>query len=60
MKYFFLDQLIYPGKTTQTDCFRIGNIGRLFENDMAILSDCIKAVCREMNIELPLKSNNQQ
>ncbi|CAF3277041.1 unnamed protein product [Rotaria socialis] len=53
-------QLIYPGKTTETDCFRIGNIGRLFENDMATLAECIKEVCEEMNIELPLKNNTKQ
>lgn len=55
--FFFLsDQLIYPGKTTVTDCFRIGNIGRLFEHDMQHLAQCIEQVCREMNIDLPLKS----
>ncbi|CAF5119347.1 unnamed protein product, partial [Rotaria socialis] len=48
------------GKTTETDCFRIGNIGRLFENDMATLAECIKEVCEEMNIELPLKNNTKQ
>ncbi|CAF4011172.1 unnamed protein product [Rotaria magnacalcarata] len=53
-------QLIYPGKTTETDCFRIGNIGRLFENDMATLAECIKEVCEEMNIELPLTNNTKQ
>ena len=53
---FFPDQLIYPGKTTVTDCFRIGNIGRLFENDMKTLADSIEKVCKEMNIDLPLKN----
>lgn len=52
-----LDQLIYPGKTTVTDCFRIGNIGRLFESDMQYLAHCIEQVCREMNIDLPLKAH---
>lgn len=59
-KIFILDQLIYPGKTTVTDCFRIGNIGRLFENDMKILADSIQQVCKEMNIDLPLKNVIQQ
>ncbi|CAF1066783.1 unnamed protein product [Didymodactylos carnosus] len=49
-------QLIYPGKTTVTDCFRIGNIGRLYSTDMEILAKCIKDVCVEMNIDLPLKN----
>ncbi len=53
---FYLDQLIYPGKTTVVDCFRIGNIGRLFENDMKHLAECIEKVCNEMNINLPLKN----
>ena len=53
----FSDQLIYPGKTTVTDCFRIGNIGRLFEGDMQYLAQCIEEVCREMNIDLPLKTH---
>jgi 2-aminoethylphosphonate-pyruvate transaminase len=25
---------IYPGKVTQADCFRIGNIGQLYPDDM--------------------------
>ncbi|CAF0832049.1 unnamed protein product [Adineta steineri] len=54
------NQLIYPGKTTKTDCFRIGNIGRLFQTDMEKLAECIKQVCNDMNIELPLKNNNNQ
>ena len=59
-KIFRLDQLIYPGKTTVTDCFRIGNIGRLFKTDMEKLAECIKQVCNDMSIELPLKNNNKQ
>ncbi|CAF0747507.1 unnamed protein product [Adineta ricciae] len=54
------DQLIYPGKTTVTDCFRIGNIGRLFVKDMEILAESIKDVCQEMGINLPLKNDNNQ
>jgi 2-aminoethylphosphonate-pyruvate transaminase len=26
--------VIYPGKLTEADCFRIGSIGRLFEADV--------------------------
>ena len=44
------DCVIYPGKLTQADTFRIGNIGHLFENDMYYLVDSIKAVLNEMNI----------
>ena len=28
---------IYPGKVTQSDCFRIGNIGQLYPADMHAL-----------------------
>ena len=47
-------QVIYPGKVTKADCFRIGNIGHLFPSDMEHLLVCIKEVCSEMNIKLPL------
>ena len=26
--------MIYPGKLTKADCFRLGNIGRLFPTDI--------------------------
>ena len=29
--------IIYPGKTTNIESFRIGNIGQLFENDILYL-----------------------
>lgn len=36
--------IIYPGKLTHTDCFRIGNIGHLFQNDIeSLLQDIPKA-----------------
>jgi 2-aminoethylphosphonate-pyruvate transaminase len=46
--------VIYPGKLTQADCFRIGNIGRLFEKDMTALLDAIRSVLGELNIPVPL------
>ena len=48
-------QVIYPGKVTKADCFRIGNIGHLFPSDMHHLLTCIKEVCAEMNVKLPLE-----
>ena len=45
--------VIYPGKVTSADCFRIGNIGRLFESDVLTLLAAIGTTLREMNIELP-------
>jgi 2-aminoethylphosphonate-pyruvate transaminase len=46
--------VIYPGKVSNIDCFRIGNIGRLFECDMLALLAAIQATLGEMDIELPL------
>jgi 2-aminoethylphosphonate-pyruvate transaminase len=44
--------LIYPGKLTQADCFRLGNIGRLFPGDIDALLAAIPHVLREMGVEL--------
>lgn len=43
--------VIYPGKVGDADCFRIGNIGRLFEQDMNMLLSAIKDVKNEMGFE---------
>ena len=45
--------VIYPGKMSNIDCFRIGNIGRLFERDILALLAAIRATLSEMEIELP-------
>ena len=45
--------VIYPGKVSSIDCFRIGNIGRLFESDILALLAALRATLREMDIELP-------
>ena len=42
--------IIYPGKLTQVNTFRIGNIGRLFPQDMEQLVSAIQAVLAEMGI----------
>ena len=42
--------VIYPGKLTELDCFRIGNIGRLDESHMRALLDAIKEVALEMGL----------
>ncbi|KAL4238713.1 hypothetical protein ACF0H5_003420 [Mactra antiquata] len=55
MKLNERDQVIYPGKVLNADCFRIGNIGYLFPQDIRYLLQCIKDVCKEMNMTLPLK-----
>ena len=41
---------IYPGKVSNADCFRIGHIGHLFEEDMRALLAAIEAVVGEMGI----------
>jgi 2-aminoethylphosphonate-pyruvate transaminase len=43
-------QVIYPGKLTGTDCFRIGNIGRIFPEDMRALCAAVEEAMREMGI----------
>jgi len=44
--------VIYPGKVSNADCFRIGTIGRLFESDMKALLAAIRDTLAEMNIGL--------
>jgi 2-aminoethylphosphonate-pyruvate transaminase len=46
--------VIYPGKVTDADCFRIGNIGRLFPEDMKSLLDATREVLEEMNVAIPI------
>ncbi len=46
------DIVIYPGKVSNADCFRIGNIGRIFKADMLNLLNAIKATIDELNISL--------
>ena len=50
-----MSMVIYPGKVTEADSFRIGNIGDLKPEDMTDLLVCIKKVCEEMGMSLPLK-----
>jgi len=44
--------VIYPGKLSKVDCFRIGNIGQLFPNDIELLVDAIEDTLDELNIVL--------
>jgi 2-aminoethylphosphonate-pyruvate transaminase len=44
--------LLYPGKISQADTFRIGNIGRLFENDMRSVVYAIGEALNEMGVVL--------
>lgn len=44
--------VIYPGKVSSADCFRIGSIGRIFENDVRALLAAIHETLQEMQVEL--------
>ena len=46
--------IIYPGKLTQANCFRIGSIGRIFEADIRGLL----AAIRETIVELGIRMKN--
>ena len=44
--------VIYPGKVTEGNCFRIGHIGRIFPSDASDLLAAIRATLGEMEIDL--------
>ena len=44
--------VIYPGKVSDADCFRIGSIGRLFPTDIRDLLGAIRETLEEKGIEL--------
>ena len=46
--------VIYPGKLTQVECFRLGNIGHLFPPDIHALLEAIKTTLKEMSIPIPV------
>ncbi len=46
------DFVIYPGKVSDADCFRIGSIGRIFESDVRALLAAIKGSIEEMGVKL--------
>jgi 2-aminoethylphosphonate-pyruvate transaminase len=43
--------IIYPGKISQADTFRIGSIGRIFESDIRSLLAAIRESLQEMGID---------
>ena len=45
-----LDCIIYSGKITNTACFRVGNIGRIFESDIRILLNAVYETLINMDI----------
>ena len=46
--------VIYPGKLSQVDCFRVGNIGRLYDKDMLALCAGIREVLNALGVPLPV------
>jgi 2-aminoethylphosphonate-pyruvate transaminase len=46
------DYVIYPGKVSDANCFRIGNIGRIFETDVKALLAAIAETITEMGVKL--------
>ena len=47
--------MIYPGKVSEADTFRIGSIGHLFPKDMMELTEKVKLVLGEMGVQVPVK-----
>lgn len=46
--------VIYPGKLTKADCFRIGTIGRLFPHDLVNLVGAVREILEDMGVQLPV------
>ena len=46
--------LIYPGKLTAEECFRIGNIGRIAVEEMNALLTAIRETLAQMRIRVPV------
>ncbi len=46
--------IIYPGKLTIADLFRIGCIGRLYPKDMRAALGAVREVLAEMSVDLPV------
>ncbi len=44
--------VIYPGKLSHADCFRIGHIGRLDQSDVFLLISAIRETLTEMEVDL--------
>jgi len=50
------DYVIYPGKVSDANCFRIGNIGRIFEPEIRALLGAIRETITEMGVKLKRSS----
>jgi 2-aminoethylphosphonate-pyruvate transaminase len=47
--------VIYPGKLSHADCFRIGHVGRLGIADVRALMSAIAETLNEMDVHIPEK-----
>ena len=47
--------VIYPGKTTAADSFRIGSIGQLFPKDMRAVVAAVREVLLEQGVPVPVQ-----
>jgi len=47
--------VLYPGKLTKADCFRIGTIGQLYPYDIQNLLSVFKEILLQMGVKLPVK-----
>jgi len=52
--------VIYPGKLTKADCFRLGTIGRLFPHDIQGLVGAVREVLEGMNVSLPVTQQHTE
>jgi len=50
--------VIYPGKVSKADCFRIGTMGHIFPDDIRALLGAVRETLGEMGMELPLACPN--
>ncbi len=46
--------VIYPGKVSNANCFRIGSVGRINTADVEALLSAIEVVLREMHVDLAM------
>jgi len=49
---FFFFQVIYPGKTTKLDSFRIGHIGHLFPHNCEHLLIILNKIVKKMGLKM--------
>lgn len=52
--------VIYPGKLTKAECFRLGSIGRLFPSDMRTVVLAVKDVLTEIGVNLPVTQKKSE